>query len=407
MDRPADPRPPGGRSLDDLRRANLSRVLRLVHRDGPLSRADLTRATGLNRSTVGGLVTELHERGLVDETEPAPARRVGRPSPIVSASDATVALAITPEVDTVDIAVVGMSGTVLERVRHDNERVPTVAEFLDLVRAASGPLLDGYDRVLGAGLAIPGLVRESDGHVLLAPHLGWVDTPIAALVGDALGIPCVAGNDANCGAVAESTFGGGRGEGVVVYLNGGASGIGGGIVIDGRLFSGVDGHAGEFGHTSVTPSGRLCHCGAVGCLEIEVRRDRFIAVDGTPAAEIGRLRDRIDAAWYAPGSDPHLEIDRQLGFLAIAMRTVVNTLNPRTIVLGGYLGDLLDVVGSDEITDRMRPTLPGAIDAVSVVPAALADDVLLVGAAEMVFAPVLDDPGLVHSRVASRDDVRS
>ncbi|MFC6326624.1 ROK family protein [Microbacterium koreense] len=389
----------GGRSLDDLRRTNLSRVLRLAHREGPLSRSELTRATGLNRSTVGGLVAELQARGLVDESDPGPARRVGRPSPIVSASDDTVALAINPEVDTVDIAVVGLSGRVLQRVRYDNERLPTVTEFVNLVRAVSGMLLEGYGNVLGAGLAIPGLVRHSDGHVLLAPHLEWTDTPLAALVEDALGIPCVAGNDANCGAVAESTFGGGRGEGVVVYLNGGASGIGGGVVIDGRLFSGVDGHAGEFGHTNVTESGRRCHCGAVGCLETEVRRDRFIEVDRTPPSEVGRLATRIDAAWGDPGSAVHAEITRQLGYLATAMRTVVNALNPRRIVLGGYLGDLLSVVGPAEIIDRMRPTLPGAVDVVSVVPAGLHDDVILVGAAEMVFAPVLDDPGSVPYRV--------
>ena len=110
------PFPSPGTTVDDVRRQNLGQVLRIAHRDGPLSRAQITRATGLNRSTVGGLVQELHERGLLDEYEAEHTRKVGRPSPRVSASDSTVALSINPEVDAIDVATVGLSGRVLQRV---------------------------------------------------------------------------------------------------------------------------------------------------------------------------------------------------------------------------------------------------------------------------------------------------
>jgi predicted NBD/HSP70 family sugar kinase len=381
-----------GRSVDDVRRENLGRVLRLAHLSGPASRAELTRATGLNRSTIGGLVSELQERGLVEEEGPAVTRKVGRPSLMVSPSDRTVALVINPEVDRVDIGVVGLSGRVLQRVRYENERLPTVTEFVNLVRAMSDMLLAGHSHVVGAGLAIPGLVRESDGHILLAPHLGWEDAPIGRLLHEAIGLDVVAGNDANCGAIAESTYGAGRGDGIVVYLNGGASGIGGGLVMNGRLLSGEDGHAAEFGHTMVTAPGRPCHCGAHGCLETEVRRDRFLAAAGRGIPPGGTLADLVRSEWARPSSPGRAELDRQLDFLAVAMRTVVNAVNPRRIVLGGYLAEMLRVAGEDLVKQRAGATLPGGMARVTLEPAALGDDVLLVGAAELVFAPILDDP---------------
>src|SRR5680860_1470103 len=101
-----------GSSHDDVRRRNLSVILRLVHRDGPASRSQLTRLTGLNRSTIAALVAELADLGLVEEREPDATNQVGRPSPIVAVSDSFVAIAVNPEIDAVTVGIVGLDGTV-------------------------------------------------------------------------------------------------------------------------------------------------------------------------------------------------------------------------------------------------------------------------------------------------------
>ena len=151
-----------GTTLDVVRRQNLTQVLRLTHRDGPISRAELTRATGLNRSTVGGLVAELRARGLVEESDPHPTRKVGRPSPMVAPADDTVAIAVNPEIDAVDVGIVSLGGRVIRHVRYKNERIPTPTEFVNIVAAIIGgmrPELEASYRTLGMGLAVPGLVR--------------------------------------------------------------------------------------------------------------------------------------------------------------------------------------------------------------------------------------------------------
>ncbi|MBV0895999.1 ROK family transcriptional regulator [Microbacterium sp. NC79] len=389
-----------GTTVDDVRRQNLSQVLRIAHQLGPVSRAELTRATGLNRSTIGGLVQDLHERGLVGEGDVARTKKVGRPSPRIFVTDDTVAVAVNPEVDAIDVAIVGLSGRVLHRVRYRNERIPSPAEFVNIVSALIAGMIPHAQgaRVLGVGVALPGLVRATDGFVLFAPHLGWDNTAVTSLLSDATGLNVVALNDANCGAIAEAIYGSARGSGLVVYLNSGASGIGSGIVLDGRLVTGEGGHAGEFGHTLVNSHGRECRCGSRGCLETEVRRDLFLEAAGVADVTSDDMPALLAAAWGDASHPAHAELQKQVDYLGVAVRTIVNALNPRLIVLGGYLAHVLAVVGEETVKARVGGTLPGGLDDVSLVATELGDELLLIGAAERVFSPLLDDPTLVPAR---------
>jgi len=143
---------------------NLSLILRLVHENGAQSRAALTEQTGLNRSTIADLVAELVRRGLVDERVPDVAGRVGRPSPVVTASARIVAIAVNPEVDAIEIAAVGLDRSILVRERLPNETVPTpgvvAATIAERIAAwREGPLADA--RIAAIGVAVPGLVRAS------------------------------------------------------------------------------------------------------------------------------------------------------------------------------------------------------------------------------------------------------
>jgi predicted NBD/HSP70 family sugar kinase len=403
---PADsPRPASsGTTLDDVRRQNLSQVLRLVHYRGPSSRAEITRATGLNRSTVGGLVAELQERGLVIESEALQTRRVGRPSAMVNPAESAFAISVNPEIDATEVGIVALGGRVLRAVRHRHERVPTYREFVNVVAAIIDGMRPGFppeSRVVGVGLAVPGLVRPDDASVSIAPHLGWRDAPVAALLAEATGLPVVGDNDANCGVLAESAFGAGRSVDSVVYLNGGASGIGGGISLFGSVVSGHNGQAGEFGHTLVDPGGVECHCGAVGCLETEVSRELLIGSLGDDGVDVAGLDDlallepALVLAWAQPDSAGRREITRQVASLGVALRTIVNALNPRCVVFGGFLAVVLRVVGADEIIRAIGTTLPEGVRDLTLLPSALGRDNLLIGAAELVFQRLLDDPTIV------------
>ncbi len=233
------------------REANLAWILSIVHHDGPRSRSALTEATGLNRSTIAALVAELVAAGLVDERPPESSARAGRPSPVVAPSADVVAISVHPEVDAVEIAAVALDRSIRVRERIVNTGQPTTADVAALVAERleswrTDALADCA--VIGIGVAVPGLVRSADGVVRNAPHLGWTDEPLAALIHEATGIRTAVDNDATLGALADTSSGAGRGIDELVYLNGGASGIGGGLVIHGLAATGASGYAGEFGH---------------------------------------------------------------------------------------------------------------------------------------------------------------
>ncbi|MCC9178288.1 ROK family transcriptional regulator [Arthrobacter sp. zg-Y750] len=382
---------PAGGGTDSLRATNLSRVLTLLHRHGPLSRAELTRRTGFNRSTVGALAGELAAMGLAYETNP-PAGRVGRPSPLVHPNEQVAAVAVHPDVDAVTVGLVGLGGRVHRRIRCETPAAPGVPDTVELTRAALAAMageLETLDRIVGVGVAVPGLTRTTDGLVLLAPHLGWRNEPLAAPLAEALGLPVIAGNDATLASVAESLFGAAVDAGNAVYLNGSASGIGGGIIAAGEPLRGADGYAGELGHTMVRSNGALCHCGRRGCLETEVNLPRLLAALGLERAD----QDTLDAAMAEPRSAAvRAEADRQLDHLAVALTNFVNIFNPETIVLGGFLGTLFACNPERLQGSVAGDAIAGLGGRVQLRRAALRSELLLVGAAELVFAPLLAAP---------------
>ncbi|WP_336630637.1 MULTISPECIES: ROK family transcriptional regulator [unclassified Microbacterium] len=380
-------------TVEGVRRANLSRVLRLVHEDGPLSRAALTDATGLNRSTIGALVGDLSAAGLVQEGAPDLQRRVGRPSPNVSAAAGIVAVAINPEVDAVTVAAVALDRTVLVRERIEVPELTTTHRVASMaaecIERWRRDVLAGC-RIVAAGIAVPGLVRAEDGLVRRAPHLDWTDAPLRDQVAEATGLPTAIDNDATLGALAESLYGAGRGVRDLVYVNGGASGIGGGLVIDGHLVRGAGGYAGELGQNRpgiANPADRRSP--ERGTVEDEVSRARLLAVLGLMSAD----EPTLEAAIRASSSvEAVAEVDRQRRILATALANAVNVLNPSVVVLGGFLATLLEQDPEGLLAAVGEQAMRTNAEQLQLRPAALGPDRLLVGAAEIAFETLLTDP---------------
>lgn len=380
-------------TTEHLRRRNLSRVLTRLHEEGPRSRADLTREIGLSRSTMAGVVADLVKLGLVTESTPALTKGAGagRPSGVVRLAEDVVAVAVNPEVDAVHVGLVGLGGRVVKHVRVETPDT-AVATVVGLASATVRGMLAGDRvRVLGAGLAIPGQVRMLDGVVRQATHLGWSEVPIAQEVTRATGLTSWAANAATLAMRAESRFGAGKGVADLVYLIGGASGVGGGAVMAGQLLTGAAGYAGEFGHTVVRPGGTACHCGAAGCLEAEVEQAALLEAVGLDAADAGRLGERLAELLGDDGHDENALAElvaEKAGLLAVAVRNAVNVFNPRAIVLSGFLAALNDAASVDLVGDAVASIREG----VEVRAAALGEEQLMIGAAELVWAALLADP---------------
>ncbi|KAJ1683062.1 hypothetical protein LUZ63_021708 [Rhynchospora breviuscula] len=391
---PATPlAPPAGRTTNDLiRQQNLASVLSMLHLRGALSRAQLGATIGLNRSTVTGLVMELTELGLVREVAAGERTgKVGRPTLDIEPEDHVAALSVRAEPHAVTVALVGLGGVVHARLRHDTASAPSPRRFVQIVASSVEAMradIDRHYRVVGAGLAVPGLVN-ANGSVLVSPTLGWRRDPVAARLSDELGIQVSAGNDASIGALAESRFGVGVGVSNLLYLGGAMHSIGGGLIIDGTLLRGTSGYAGELGHTVVDPRGRTCVCGRKGCLEAEVRLDLLEPLLGRRKLDEDELDVELGVA-----RDPRVlaEVTRQVEVLSLALTNFVNAFSPETVVLSGYLGALLSV-SRERLAEAVRVHPLGAEGrTIRLERAHLRSRLMLIGPAELAFADLLANP---------------
>ncbi len=259
--KPADPR--------DIRRHNLSLVLREVADRGPRSRATIALDTGLNKSTVSSLVAELEELGLVRESGQERPGAVGRPAQNVELDPSgPYVLGLELGVDYLAVWAADLSGAFLHRsfvTSENRDRPERVLSRLELLarQALEEPFAAGR-RPVAATLAVPGIV-DDDGGLVVAPNLRWEDVPVAQMLSESLG-PLSIENEANLGALAELCEGAGTGLRDFVYISG-EVGIGAGIVIGGDLFRGARGFGGEIGHLTIDAYGPPCPCGSRGCLE--------------------------------------------------------------------------------------------------------------------------------------------
>ena len=387
-----------GQRSETVRRANLSAIVSELHIRGALTRSDLVARTGLTRSAIRGLVGELSAAGLVTEERAIPVGTPGRPSPLVRLeANAAVVVALEIAVDSLAVAVVGLGGEVFYRSRIDRPRAhssvsPIIADLRDLIAHATAQTGVG-DELLGVGVAIVGVVRRTDGFVSLAPNLGWVDVPLGDLISRELGLaaPVSVANEADLGALAEYRRGAAVEADTVVFISG-EVGVGGGIIVEGRPLTGVAGYGGEVGHMPVRPDGAACRCGSVGCWETEIGEGALLLRAGHP---LDGGRPEVDAVLReaeAGGREALAALDHVGHWLGVGLAGLVNILNPGLVVVGGLFARVYPFVAAtvERELDGRALRAPRAV--VRVVPATLGVDAPLLGAAELAFGPLLQDP---------------
>jgi predicted NBD/HSP70 family sugar kinase/biotin operon repressor len=312
---------------------NQQLVLRALHDDSPLSRADLARLTGLTRTSVSDLVGSLIDDGLIEEV--GRGRSSGGKSPIL--------LRVAPEgrhligLDLAEAqfsgAVVNLRGEILRSIhlplegRNGDATVELVFRLLDALRA------DDRSPLLGIGIGAPGVIATRSGTVRWSVNLDWADLRLGPLVESRYGVPVVVANDSHAAALAELTFyRRPRPNNLIVIKVG--RGIGAGIIVNGQLFQGDGYGAGEFGHVSLGHDGDPCRCGREGCLETRASMRALVdaaqAVEPTITDETGLV-----AAFKAglPGVRRIvLDAARELG---VAVGWLIGLLNVRHVLLVG------------------------------------------------------------------------
>lgn len=345
---------------------NRSLLLQTLFHQGAMSRADLSRETGLTRVTISDLVAELISDGFVAEMGVREASGPGKPAILVDldrAGHRIVGIDLSGS-DSFIGAVLTLDGDIVAR---REVALPAPDAVVDsLVDLARSLVEDSHAPVLGIGVGTPGVVDDR-GVILTAPNFGWAGFDLEGALQSALGLPVLVANDANAAVLAEYTFGG-AGDDVLLVKVG--RGVGSGLLAAGQPMRGSRFAAGEIGHVTVgTDGGPVCVCGKVGCLEawLSVPSLSKRLGDATPAERDGVLRDAGER-------------------LGIALAPVVGALDLSEIVLSGPT-ELLDGPLAQATVETLRArTLAQFHDTVRVRMTEQGQDIVLRGAAVMVLS---------------------
>ena len=397
---------------ESIRKVNTSILLNVLRLQAPISRAELATTTKLNRSTVSNIINKLIDEGLVLELETMEPK-IGRPG---------IALALKPEAG----AVVGMEigvgfisviltdfvANVLWRewieISPSKPQIEIISEAEKLIDQALAVAQEKNLRLLGIGLGVPGLVNTRKGELLFAPNLGWKNVPLRLMWNQRFHLPLYVENEANLAALGEYYFGVGREVDNLIYLSSGV-GLGGGLIINGKLFKGGFGLAGEIGHIQRDPGGELCGCGRRGSWETQVG----------PRAVLQRVKYAIEAdpdtvlTKYVNGDQNKLtfnqvvdcalkgeqlcrsaleEVGKNLG---TGIADLANIFNPEMVVIGGafsYGQEILLPVIEETLSSE---TLPAVKKDLRVIFSEHGADACVLGAIAVVLDDILREVALV------------
>lgn len=389
-------RPGAGTNQEAVRRHNLATVLGHVHRSGGVSRAWLTAGMGLNRSTIADLVRELEDVCVVTQSTPEAGsiQRVGAGRPSIDVKpegDSVFVLAAELGVDTMDVARVGLGGRVLDRMSTTTPANPEPQAVVDLIVDMMRLMLESAaddSRLVGVGLAVPGVVTDAEGLVRFAPNLGWTDLELTPLVRSRIDprVPVHIGNDAELGALAEHTRGAARHINHLIYVSCDV-GVGGGMIVAGAPLMGASGYAGEIGHLRFNPQGATCRCGNTGCWETEIGSHAVAEAVGCPVSQMQRIEEFLQ-----PGTTPSRKL-RELGrALGLGLGGLVNIFNPEMVILGGVLRSVFPLVRDDVLEALEEWALAAPAEQTQIVTPMLGGYSVVIGAAELAFADLLTDP---------------
>ena len=403
---------PAPARADDVRRHNLALVVQHVAERGTVSRAELARLTRLTKGTVSAHVLELLRLDLLVELGAQADGRVGRPhTPLALHGERHCGVGLEINVDYLAVSVVDL----LRRARFhrveaiDNRDVPpgvVLDRAAQLVRTALDAAAIEELSPAGIATAVPGTIDQERGMLLVAPNLGWRDIPVASELAARLAplsVPVLVDNEANLAALGELWLGIGGECGDYIHVFG-EIGVGGGIVVDGALFRGSHGFAGEIGHVVVDPDGDDCLCGGKGCLERVAGQEAILRAAGLPSTSATRLGQTGNATneliALLERDDPraHAAVRRAAEALGIGLAGVVNVLDPDTIVLGGVYAPLAPWL-AEPLAERLATQVMGARSRpVAVRQSALGPDGAVRGAAALVVDRVLAAPDSVAAR---------
>ncbi|KJY38067.1 MULTISPECIES: ROK family transcriptional regulator [Streptomyces] len=392
---------PGSQS--SLHRANLERVVRAVRLAGSLTQAEIARTTGLSAATVSNIVRELKEGGTVEVTDTSAGGRRARS--VSLSGDAGIVIGVDFGHTHLRVAVGNLAHQVLAEESEPLDVDASWVDGFDRAEALVGRLVQqvgvARDKVIGVGLGVPGPIDVESGTLGSTAILpGWAGINPRQELSQRLGVPVYVDNDANLGALGELVWGSGRGVRDLAYIKV-ASGVGAGLVINGQIYRGPGGTAGEIGHITLDESGPVCRCGNRGCLEtFAAARYVLPLLQGSHGPELTMEKVVELAREGDPGCRRVIsDVGRHVGS---GVASLCNLLNPSRIVLGGSLADAGELVLAPIRESVGRYAIPSAARQLSVLTGSLGGRAEVLGALALVLSEMGDSTLLAENGMGVR-----
>jgi len=318
-----------------VKKMNSYIVFHCIRKHSPVSRAQISELTGLNKATVSSLVNELLENNLVIEIGPGESSGGRKPVLLLFNERAGYAIGVDLGVNYIRSVLVDLNGNIIEE-RYEKLKQKQRELAFDTLTANIDALIkqvpDSTYGIVGIGVGAPGIV-DQDGNILFAPNMKWREVPLQSMLSERYQLPVIIDNEANAGAQGEQKYGAGQGIRNLVYLSVGY-GIGSGMILDKELYKGTSGFSGELGHLSISFDGKECSCGNLGCWELYASEKALLE----EASHLGYegLDELIAAAQL--GNEDVLKLFDHIGrFLGIGIANIINTLNPDCVMIGNRM----------------------------------------------------------------------
>lgn len=374
-----------------IREINQAIVLDAIRSHGALSRTEVAARTNLSQPTISGIVGELIEAGLLFEQSTGVSTGGRRPVYVAFNERAAYAVGVKLTEQHAIAVLTDLNASVLAQHHApipDHSPAAVTATLVEVVQTLRQTA--GRQPILGVGIGMAGVMDYRREVVRYATYYGWENTPLAAMLEERLDLPVVIDNDVNALAVAEHWFGAGRGVADFLALSIGR-GVGLGMILNGRLYRGSAGGAGEFGHTVVDLNGPPCACGKRGCLEALISDSALMRQAEALLHQPVSIDEmvRLGLAGHAQMTALFAQAAQTLG---VAVANLVNVLNPALIIIGGE-----GIRASSLIMDRFRSTLQehsfrSLVNDVRVVSEPWGDDAWARGAASLLLSEVFQPP---------------
>ena len=403
-----------GSNIAILKRQNQFLILSIIKEQGPISRVAIARETNLTKSAISKVVTNLIKRGIVEEVGIGNTSVGRKPIMLKLTTDDYFIVGVGIRRTKVFVGIANLQGNIITRrktplKKEDNQEI-ILKKLISLIYKTIKDSGIPREKVIGIGIGSPGPLYAHSGVILSPPNFpGWHSVPLKKLIEEEFRVPAFIDNDANVAALGEKWFGNGQGIDNFIYISV-DKGVGAGIVINGRVYRGVSGIAGEFGHISILLKGKRCECGNYGCLEnlagglAIVSKAKKLISSGrkTMLAKMlkGRLEDDIGIEVIIEAARRKDELALELlgeatRYLGIGVANLVNLFDTKTLIFGGWVAQ-----GEEILLEPIRKIVkkrvyPSLVRDLEIISSDFGEEIYMIGAVALVLSFIFKDLELI------------